>query len=90
MRGVRSPVIGDQWPLRGWGVQAGQYRLEAASLGRNDRLAYTVSLASEALQPGVARSVTLPAISPVIFSGPAPSSRNPCAARPGQAPKRPM
>ena len=23
---MKSPVIGDQWPLRGRGVQAGQYR----------------------------------------------------------------
>ena len=42
-------------------LQAGQYRLEATSLGRNDRLVYTVGLTSEALQPGVARQVTLPA-----------------------------
>ncbi len=42
-------------------LPAGAYRLEATSLGRNDRLAYTASLSSEALQPGVARSVTLPA-----------------------------
>ena len=26
MRGIRSPVIGDQWPFQGRGVQAGQYR----------------------------------------------------------------
>ena len=26
MRGISSPLIGDQWPVHGWGVQAGQYR----------------------------------------------------------------
>jgi uncharacterized protein len=39
----------------------GQYRIEARSLGRNDRLVYTISLHSEELQPNVARRVTLPA-----------------------------
>nr|WP_294544416.1 lysozyme inhibitor LprI family protein [uncultured Rhodopila sp.] len=41
-------------------LEAGQYRLDAASLGRNDRLAYTIALTSPALQPGVPRTVALP------------------------------
>ncbi len=41
-------------------LQDGQYRVDATSLGRNDRLAYTIGLTSKALQPGVPRSVTLP------------------------------
>jgi uncharacterized protein YecT (DUF1311 family) len=41
-------------------LAAGPYQLDAASLGRNDRLAYTVGLSSAALQPGVPRQVTLP------------------------------
>ena len=39
---------------------AGDYRLLASSLGRNDRLGYTVALSSPNLQPGTPRSVTLP------------------------------
>ena len=42
-------------------LEAGRYRVDASSLGRNDRLAYTIALASKALQPGVARVATLPA-----------------------------
>ncbi len=42
-------------------LEAGDYRLLARSLGRNDRLVYTVGAASPALQPGAPRSVTLPA-----------------------------
>jgi uncharacterized protein len=41
-------------------LKAGHYRVDATSLGRNDRLAYTVALASAALQPGMPRTVTLP------------------------------
>jgi uncharacterized protein YecT (DUF1311 family) len=41
-------------------LEAGQYRVDAASLGRNDRLAYTIALTSQALQPGVPRTVALP------------------------------
>lgn len=41
-------------------LQAGDYRIDATSLGRNDRLAYTIALSSQALQPGVTRNVTLP------------------------------
>jgi hypothetical protein len=40
---------------------AGKYRVAASSLGRNDRLAYTITLHSEELQPDVPRRVTLPA-----------------------------
>ncbi len=41
-------------------LEAGQYRLDATSLGRNDRLSYTIALASPDLQPDVARSVAVP------------------------------
>jgi hypothetical protein len=41
-------------------LDAGQYRLDATSLGRNDRLTYTVALTSQALQAGVPRTVALP------------------------------
>ena len=42
-------------------LEAGSYMLEATSLGRNDRLGYSVALDSKELQPGVPRDVTLPA-----------------------------
>ncbi len=42
----------------------GAYRLDATSLGRNDRFAYTVALSTDELQPGEARPVTLPATLP--------------------------
>ena len=42
-------------------LEPGRYRLSATSLGRNDRLGYTVGLTSPMLQPGVPRRVTLPA-----------------------------
>ncbi len=51
-------------------LQAGAYRLDATSLGRNDRLAYTVLLTSRSLQPGVARTVTLPATLPFAIAEP--------------------
>ncbi len=43
-------------PFRGR-LEPGRYRLEATSLGRNDRLDYTVSLCMAELQPGVPRQV---------------------------------
>ncbi len=43
-------------PFRGR-LEPGRYRLEATSLGRNDRLDYTVSLRTAELQPGVPRQV---------------------------------
>ena len=51
-------------------LEAGQYRLDTASLGRNDRLDYTVALTSKALQPGIARQVTLPATLPFAIAEP--------------------
>jgi uncharacterized protein len=39
---------------------AGDYRVEASSQGRNDRLDYTLALASDAIQPAVPRQVKLP------------------------------
>ncbi len=39
----------------------GAYRLDATSLGRNDRFDYTVAWSTDELQPGEARPVTLPA-----------------------------
>ena len=52
--------------VRSWTgtIAAGDYRLQATSLGRNDRLGYTVALSSPTLQPGATRSVTLPASLP--------------------------
>ncbi len=51
-------------------LPAGEYRVEARSLGRNDRLAYTIGLHSEELQPDVARQVTLPAELPFAIAAP--------------------
>jgi uncharacterized protein len=51
-------------------LPAGEYRVEARSLGRNDRLAYTIALHSEELQPDVARRVTLPADLPFAIAMP--------------------
>ncbi len=45
-------------------LPAGEYRLDASSLGRNDRLDYTVALSTAELQPGTPRPVTLPATVP--------------------------
>ena len=42
-------------------LAAGDWRLDATSLGRNDRLGYKIGLSSPDLQPGAVRSVTLPA-----------------------------
>ncbi len=42
-------------------LPAGQYRVAASSLGRNDHLAYTIALHTDALQPDVPRKTTLPA-----------------------------
>jgi hypothetical protein len=46
----------------------GRYRVEASSLGRNDRLDYTLSLHSEELQPGRPRRITLPATVPFAIA----------------------
>jgi uncharacterized protein len=45
-------------------LPAGDYRVEATSLGRNDRLDYTLSLRSRELQPDRPRTITLPATVP--------------------------
>lgn len=42
-------------------LEAGRYVIEARSLGRNDRLDYSVSLATREIQPGAPRRVELPA-----------------------------
>ena len=49
--------------VRSWTgtLPAGDYQLDATSLGRNDRLGYNVGLSSPDLQPGTPRAVTLPA-----------------------------
>jgi uncharacterized protein len=54
-------------PFKGT-LEAGRYKVEARSLGRNDRLDYTVSLASPELQPGSARRVSLPATIPFAIA----------------------
>jgi hypothetical protein len=45
-------------------LPAGRYRVEATSLGRNDRLDYTLSLHTDELQPGTVRDVPLPSTVP--------------------------
>ena len=45
-------------------LPAGRYRIDAASLGRNDRLDYKISLRSDELQPGRPRPIALPATVP--------------------------
>ncbi|MGO1075607.1 hypothetical protein, partial [Inquilinus sp. CA228] len=45
-------------------LPAGRYRVEATSLGRNDRLDYTVTLHADELQPGRAREISLPTTVP--------------------------
>lgn len=49
-------------------LEAGHYRLETTSLGRNDRLAYTVALASPALQPDVVRHMAVPVSVPFAIA----------------------
>lgn len=49
-------------------LEAGQYQLDVTSLGRNDRADYAVTLNSTALQPGVPRSVALPAKLPFALA----------------------
>ncbi len=51
-------------------LTAGAYRLDATSLGRNDRLDYTVTARSEALQPDTPRQVSLPASVPFAIAEP--------------------
>ena len=56
--GVDRPVARLLGPTPFHGrLEAGSYRLEAASLGRNDRLDYALTLATAELQPGVPREV---------------------------------
>lgn len=45
-------------------LPAGHYRVEATSLGRNDRLDYTLALHTDDLQPDTPRNVALPATVP--------------------------
>ncbi len=52
-------------------LEAGRYRLEAASLGRNDRLDYTLLLDTAELQPGVPRQVAPDAQVPFALAEPA-------------------
>ncbi len=51
-------------------LEAGQYRVDATSLGRNDRLEYTVALHTDELQPGPSRTVTLPSSTPFSLAAP--------------------
>ena len=48
-------------------LEPGEYRLEAASLGRNDRLPYTVGLSTTELQPGVPRMVEADSKTPFVL-----------------------
>ena len=56
--------------VRRWtgSLPAGDYQLDATSLGRNDRLGYDIMLSSPALQPGTPRSVTLPGSVPFTLA----------------------
>ena len=56
-------------PFRGR-LEAGRYHLDATSLGRNDRLDYTVSLRTAELQPGVPREVAVSAQVPFALAEP--------------------
>ena len=56
-------------PFRGR-LEAGRYRLDATSLGRNDRLDYTVSLRTAELQPGAPREVAVTAHVPFALAEP--------------------
>jgi len=49
-------------------LPAGAWRVRASSLGRNDRLDYTLALASHELQPGRPRHVTLPTSVPFAIA----------------------
>lgn len=49
-------------------LEAGRYRLEARSLGRNDRLDYRLTLRSTELQPGAPRLVRAPASLPFAIA----------------------
>ena len=51
-------------------LEAGLYRLEATSLGRNDRLDYTLALATAELQPGIPRKVAPDAQVPFTLADP--------------------
>src|SRR5205085_753624 len=49
-------------------LNPGRYEIEARSLGRNDRLDYTVSLRAKEIQPGRSRKATLPATIPFAIA----------------------
>ncbi|WP_049768074.1 hypothetical protein [Methylocella silvestris] len=49
-------------------LAAGDYVVEARAIGRNDRLDYTLALASVELQPGAPRSADLPATLPFTLA----------------------
>lgn len=51
-------------------LDAGSYRVEATSLGRNDRLDYGISLSAKQLQPGVVRTVGVGAQVPFTIDAP--------------------
>ena len=51
-------------------LEAGDYQLAASALGRNDRLTYTLALRSAELQPGAARTVSLPVDLPFAIATP--------------------
>ncbi|MBV8913775.1 MAG: hypothetical protein JOZ05_12145 [Acetobacteraceae bacterium] len=49
-------------------LEAGAYRVEATSQGRNDRLDYAIRLEAKEIQPGETRTVTLPATIPFALA----------------------
>ena len=52
-------------------LEPGAYRLETTSLGRNDRLPYTIALSTKELQPGVPRQVDADSKTPFTLAEPA-------------------
>jgi uncharacterized protein len=70
--GADKPVLRLLGPRPWTGrLEPGRYRLEASSLGRNDRLDYTLRLVVKELQPGVPRRVDATSRTPFTLAQPA-------------------
>ncbi len=63
----RVAALADGTPFAG-PLEAGEYRVEAAALGRNDRLDYSIFLDAGELQPDAPRTITLPASLPFAIA----------------------
>ena len=69
--GVERPVARIVGPAPYHGpLEAGRYRIEATSLGRNDRLDYRLTISTAELQPGVPREVAADAQVPFTLAEP--------------------